>query len=252
MSSIITLPSELIELIVASSDWQSLLNIRLTCRALSLGPVPSLFRHVDFWLEAGSLQKLVSIATTPYLGKHVKHISCGTEEFFNFDFQYFRDVVLYEHYRLGGRIQPENPAAGEFRDLTRREQNRQKATWSEYRDCYKKQRRLYSDNVAIRCLTLAISSLPALTTVEIFDPSEDWWPNRRYYTPRALLKKLRLLRDDMLLLTHIAIPLPRGGRQLRILIQVLAESERRIEDFHIRLFSSGIGGKNYCSHYLKL
>lgn len=174
----------------------------------------------------------------------MKQISCGTEEFFNFEFQYFRDVVLYEHYRLSGRPHRENPAAGEFGDIPKREQIRQKATWSEYRDCYKKQRCLYSDNVALNCLTLAISSLPALTTVEIIDLSEEWWSNSRCYTPRALLKKLRLLRDDMLLLTDILIPLPRGGRQLRVLLQVLAESERRIEDFRIRLFSRGVGGKS--------
>lgn len=251
MSSIITLPPELIEPVLANSDHQSLLSIRLTCRALSLGPIPYLFRRVEFWLEEGSLQKLLNIAKTPYLGKHVKHVYCGTEEFFNFDFQRFRVLVLYEHYRLGGRLHHENPAAGEFRDLPKKEQNQQKATWSEYRDRYKKQRRLYSDNVALKSLTLAFSSLTALTTVDVIDPSEAWWGSRSGYSPRALFKKLRFLRDDMLLLTNIAALLPRGGRQLRTLIQALAESNRRLEVFGICLFSYGTGGKNVLSPLCK-
>ncbi|KAG7006442.1 hypothetical protein G7Y79_00014g036170 [Physcia stellaris] len=247
MSSTPTLPPELIELVLANSDPQSLRSIRLTCRALSLRPIPYLFRRVEFWLEEGSLQKLLDIAKTPYLAKHVKHVSCGTENFFNMNLQNFRWLVLYKRHRLYDRLQHENPAAGELRDLPKEEQNQQKAAWSEYRDCYKKQKRLYSDNVALKSLILAFSSLTALTTVGVIDPSEDRCWSGSGYSPRALFKKLRFLREDMLLLPYFAALLPRGGRQLRTLIQALADSNRRLEIFGITLFSYGTGGENILS-----
>ena len=84
------LPAELLKLIFDHLKQKSLLQVRLSCKAISPHATPGAFKRITVWLEEGRLSDIVTVAKQSHLAPYVTQISCGMEEFYNLSSHDFR------------------------------------------------------------------------------------------------------------------------------------------------------------------
>ena len=257
MGAIETLPAEIIDLIVAGVDYRTLPKLRLTCRALSSAPNARLFRSIEIWLEASSLQRLLNIAMNPRLSKHVKTLTCGIEQFYDVDFGTFARYVYHED--------PDD--VEDINKLSKKEKRRRYAAYNVYRDHFNKQKELWHGTLtpidkqtgsktrgtASQCIQTAFSSFTALRSIDIIDYGSVWWmqrcDNQCGYTRanRGLLQTQPLLQDHMLTMENVPFTLPRGAYQLQTIFGALAKTARYIEEFNISLWAGNLNDESFFS-----
>ncbi|MCJ1451161.1 hypothetical protein MMC28_001496 [Mycoblastus sanguinarius] len=213
------LSPELVDMIMNEADNDTLLNLRRTCKTLCYHATPTVFRHVDVWLEKGSLQKLVNIAKAPHLSIHVKHVSCGMEEFYDIDFDDFKSQIWN----------------GTIDENSKPDETSQRASYHVYRRYARQQTALRDGGEDLSMMAIALYGLTALVSADITD---------HYFKPGGdgpkLLEREPLLRQWMLSPDYVLTP--RGGYQLRVVLVALALAERQLEDLSLRLYEGYIGG----------
>lgn len=256
MGAIETLPAEIIDLIVAEVDYKTLPSLRLTCHALSSAPNAWLFRSIDFWLEASSLQKLLNVALNPRLSKHVKYLSCGIEQFYDVDFGTFARYVYHEN--------PDD--VEDMNKLSKKEKRRRYATYNVYRDHFNKQTELWYGRLnpngrqtdlctgtASQCIRTALSSFTALRSIDIVDNGAVWWMQRCNHqcgfirANRGLLQTQPLLHDHMLTMENVPFTLPRGAFQFQTIVRALARTPRYIEELRVSLWAGNLNNESLLS-----
>ena len=257
MGPIETLPVEIIDQIVAEIDFDTLPSFRLTCRAFSSAPNARLFRHVECWLEASSLQKLLNIAMNPHLSKHVKQLSCGIEQFYDVDFGTFARYVYHEN--------PDD--VEDINKLSKKEKKRRYATYNVYKDHFNKQTELWhgklipidkqtdlrTGRTAAACIRTALSSFTALRSIDIVDYGAVWGMQRfsnqcgDVRASRGLLPTQSLLKDHMLTMENVPFTLPRGAYQFQLIYRALARLERYIEEFTVTLWAGNLNDESFLS-----
>lgn len=222
MSFIALLPPELVGILVDFVEPETLPALRLTSQTLCDHATPFLFRDLDFWLEECSLKKLVNIASLPHLAKHVKHISCGMEEFYDVNFNVFKRCV-YQDLRTPG---------------AEHDESQQRASYRVYRRYLRRQNDLTSTGAGVFMLAAALASFTALVSMDITDHFCPYLENGGM-TPK-LLDHEPLLNSRML--TPINVVTPRGGNQLQTLLRALVSAGTILQSFSLEMRSGNIGG----------
>lgn len=193
MDKISTLPYELAEQIVNGVTSHEQMNLRLTCKALHDHATPLLFRCVYIWLEASSLRNLVNIATAAHLSDHVRHISCGMEDFHEVKFDTF------ERQRFTNFLDDtETLAAHQLYQIYA-------------------QRQTLGEGWMVHRMTTAFKNLRKLQLMDITGTFDSDYG-------LALLAKEPLLRRGML--KPMEVDGPVGGRQLRVVLKALASTQQ--------------------------
>lgn len=196
MDLIYTLPYELLEQIVNGVTFYELLILRLTCKALHDHATPLLFRRVHIWLEASSLQKLVNVATAPRLSDHVRHISCGMEDFYDVKFDTFKRHRLTNGYN----------------SLDYAKTRAAHQLYQTYA-----QRQILGEKWMVHSMTTAFKNLRKQQSMDITGTFDSDYG-------LAILAKEPLLRRHML--KPLEVEGPVGGRQLRVMLEALATTQR--------------------------
>lgn len=196
MDTISTLPYELAEQIVNGVTYYEQMNLRLTCKTLHDHATPLLFRRVYIWLEASSLQKLVNIATAARLSDHVRHISCGMEDFHDVEFDTFKRHRFTNGYNF-------------LDDTETRAAHQLYQTYA--------QRQTLGEGWIVHSMTTAFKNLRKLQSMDITGTFDSDYG-------LALLAKEPLLRRSML--KPMEVDGPTGGRQLRVVLKALASTQQ--------------------------
>lgn len=220
MSLIGLLPPELIGLVVEFVEPKTLPALRLASQTLCHHATPFLFRHMDFWLEKRSLRKLVNIARIPHLAKHVKHISCGTEEFYDVDFEMFKRHVYRDNRDPGAEY----------------DEHQHRASYRVYNRYARRQKSLRDKGTDVYLLTVALASFTALQSMEISDHFCASVENGG--NPPKLLEHEPLLLPQMLMPTNILTP--RGGNQLRTVLKAIVVAGTILRSFSITLYEGNV------------
>lgn len=217
-----TLPPELTSLVLNRLEQSSLLQVRLSCKALSAYATPRAFECISVWLEEVSLQNVVNIAQQKRLASLVKHLSCGMEQFHHVTFEVFK-ASIYPPWSPPWSY-GERPAADE---------DDQKAAWKAYRLYARKQRILDSSGQGIRMMAIALRRFTNLVSVEItgYNPQ---FCDRKHGT--RMLRQEPKLRRHMLSVWHPGCQSSRGSRQLSTIIQALTCAHRSIKEFYLDTF----------------
>ncbi len=220
VSLLLLLPVEIQRLVLEQLDRDSLFDLRLTCKALCYHATPIAFQQLHVWLEEESLQKLVKIAQESHLCTYVKSIGFGMAAFHDAGSEAFDyEVLLYQRkeYALS---QGSSKAA------------LLKPAWCAYRSCYKKQRALKESGLDLAMLTKAVTSFSSLETVDLIDfkTTVDGGPEG----PKLLGEEMSS-RKHMLNVSNPRILVPRGGRQLRVLLRALGATDRKLQELTLHL-----------------
>lgn len=221
-----SLPAELVSGVLKELDREDVFNVRTTCKEMSYFANPFAFKELHVWLEESSLQSLLNIASDPILCKNVRKLVIGMDYFYDITWEEFKQYIFppFTH----------NPAPTQPPNLTERTQRR--ATWSVYREYYLKQRALENSGRDLAMMTQALKAFSSLVTVKLVD----YQPCVDGFKSPQLLKTEKLLRKDMLTVPNPRIRVPRGGQQMRVLLQALAASDRKIEKLVLDLNSANI------------
>jgi len=224
-SPLLLLPAEIQRLVLEQLDYESLFNLRLTCKALCYHATPIVFQHLHVWLEEQSLQKLVNIAQKPHLRTYVKSIGFGMDAFSDTDFQTFKHHVFPHQDNACAFPQGESEAA------------LLKPAWRVYRRYYRKQRALGEFRLDLAMMTEAIASFSSLDAIDMIDFQTTVLGEAE--GPR-LLREEKSLRTHMLNISNPRILVPRGGRQLRVLLGALGAIDRKLQELTLHLWTSNI------------
>ena len=233
------LPLELVHCIVSQvEEKDELLALRLTCKLLGQYAAAFAFRDLDIWLQKDCLCRLLKVAKTPHLARHVNHISCGMEEFYDVDFYTFsRYIFNNRSTQLGLRrvylpddMQTESDQSWEYESFD---------VYSHYA---LQQDYLRSTRQDMKWLAQAFKLFPALDSVQITDPVA-----AQRLDPRdAKRNQLKILKQQPLLLPHMFEPLctltPRGKHQLETVISTLAKSSTQLRVFTFDISTDYLGG----------
>lgn len=216
------LPPELISLVAEVVERRTLPALRLTSQTLCHHATPFLFRDLDCWLQKGSLKKLVRIASFPHLAKHVRHISCGTEEFYNVNFDVFKRS-LYRDWR--------DPNA-EYAE------SEQRASYHVYKKYWRRQSRLRYTDTDVSMLAVALACFTALTSIDITDHFDPY--SKTGGDPPKFLEQRSLLHPRML--TPVYAITPRGGHQLGTVLRALDSAGTVLQSLSLVLNAGEVGG----------
>lgn len=220
-----SLPAELVCNVLKYLSKGDLCNLRTTCKAMSCYTTPYAFEKLHVWFEEQSLQSLNNIASDPILCKNVKNLEIGMDYFYNIDFEEFKKYIYYDSDTLDlGPL------------LKKSEHAQRRDAWRVYRRYYRKQQALEQSGRDLAMMTEALISFSSLVSVKLMD-YQPWVDG--FKGPR-LLRTEKLLRKHMLTVPDPRIWVPRGGQQIRILLQALAASDRKIEELILYLNSYNI------------
>lgn len=232
VSPLLLLPAEIQRFVVEQLDGKGMFNLRLTCKALCFHVNPIAFQQLHVWLEEESIQKLVNIAREPHLRTYVKSIRFGMDAFYGTDFETFKyDVFPHQDnvYNF--------PQGGTETALL-------KPAWRVYRTYYKKQRALKESRLDLAMMTEAFASFSSLETIDLID-------FQAYVDGCAegptLLREEVSLRTHMLNVSKPRMLVPRGGRQLRVLIRALGAIDRKLQELTLHLWTSNINEDGFYS-----
>lgn len=233
VSLLLLLPAEIQRLILDQLDRKTLFNLRVTCKALCYQATPIAFRELHVWLEEESLQKLVNIAHMPHLRTCVKRLGFGMDAFYDASFRTFERFVFPN--------QVDNFYAFPQRKI---EAALLKPAWRVYRRYYKKQRALEESRKDLVMLTKAVASFSSLERIDLIDYQA--FVDGAAEGP-TLLRDQTSLRQHMLNVPNPTILVPRGGRQLQVLIRVLGIIDRKLQELTLHLWSSNISVNGFYS-----
>ena len=219
-----SLPPELVRSVLEELKKEDLLNLRITCKAMNCYASPLAFEELHVWLEEQSLQNLCNIASDPILCKNVRKIVLGMDYFYNLNYGEFKKYVFLEETH---RPTP---------SLNRSERDQRRKAWCVYRRYYLKQLALEESGRDLAMMTQALKAFSSLISVKLMD-YQPWVDGDK--GPR-LLKTEKSLRKDMLTVPNHQIRIPRGGQQIRVLLQALAVSGRKIEELFVYQQSANI------------
>ena len=220
-----SLPPELVGIVLKLLNKEDLFNVRITCKAMSCYAAPLVFEELHVWLEEQSLQSLINIASDPILRKNVRKLIIGMDYFYDFSYEIFKDFIYPYDY---------NPDP--TRCLNGSELAQRREAWKVYRKYYLKQCALEKSGRDLAMMTQALRAFSSLLRVSLMD-YQPWCDE--YEEPR-LLKSESLLQTDFLTVPNDHIRIPRGGRQIRVLLQALAASDRKIGELSLEINSSNI------------
>ena len=221
-----SLPAEVVSNVLKELDREDVFNVRITCREMSYFANPFAFKELHVWLEESSLQSLLNIASDPILCKNVRKLVIGMDYFYDITWEEFKQYI-FPPFTYNRR--PTYP-------LSQAERAQRRATWSVYRKYYLKQRALESSGRDLAMMTQALKAFSSLVTVKLVD-YQPW--DDGFKSPQ-LLKTEKLLSKDMLAVHDHDIRVPRGGQQMRVLLQALAARDRKIEKLVLDLNSANI------------
>ena len=225
VSLLLSLPPELVGIVLNRLYREDLFNVRLTCKAMSCYATPLAFEELHVWLEEQSLQSLTNIASDPLLCKNVRKLIIGMDYFYDVSYRDFQDCIYSYNYSADP-----TPGSNGSEDAQRRE------AWDVYRKYYFKQCALEKSGRDLAMMTQALRAFSSLVSVSLMD----YQPWHDGYQRLRLLKSERLLQTDMLTVPRDHIRIPRGGRQIRVLLQALAASDRKITELSLEMNSTYI------------
>ena len=208
---IVRLPFEIHSLILKELDRDSLLKLRLTCKALNYQTIPRAFKRLHVWLEEESLQKLVNIANEPHLHKSVRFIDFGMDSFYDTDVIGFKPYV---YPRLFTRYAYEGNTPGLFS---------LKSSWAPYLNHFTKHDSLKVTGRDFEMFAHAIAAFSALECIRLVDFHS--LADGSNEGPR-LPKRRTMLRPGIRNAPYILPPMPIRTHQLQILIRALAANSR--------------------------
>ena len=232
-SPIVLLPTEIHDLVLEKLDHESLLNVRLTCKALNYHATRPAFKRLHVWLEENSLQKLLNIANEPHLHKYVKFIDFGMDLFYDIGRAEFArcTILAYCHPHVFLQATPE-PAFV-------------KAAWKTYGKYHMKQKNLKKTKRDLAMFARAIAAFSALESVRLVDFQSN--VDGRNKGPK-LLENEKLLQQGILNAAFIERPVALGRRQLLILIRALAASRGiKIQNLYLQLYTPHITNEGFYS-----
>lgn len=212
------LPSELLKLIFDHLKPKSLLQVRLSCKALSSHSTPGAFERITVWLEEGRLSDIAKIAEQPHLAPYVRQISCGMEEFNNLSLDDF-NVNFYSDWTIG---ESERAKMEDLED-----------SWQIYNSYAVLQRNLDSSGRGHTMLCECFKSFRNLKSLEIHGGGSNWHDPEHGL---RLLRKEPRLRHQMLLFYQPSLGLSRGKRQLSTMLKALAHANKHIEHLGLHPF----------------
>lgn len=207
------LPPELISLVAEAVEQSTLPALRLTSHTLCHHATPFLFRHLDCWLAKASLKKLVRTARLPHLAKHVKHISIGTEEFYDVDFEVFK-AYLYRDRKY--------------------DESDQRASYRAYRKYWRQQTRLRCNDTDMFMLAEALLRFTALTSMDITDHFD------HYGETGGRSLEQRALRHPRMMFSVYKASL--GGHQLGTLIRAIDIAGTVLQSLSLDMNFGKVGG----------
>ena len=219
-----SLPPELVRNVLEGIDREDLFNLRITCKAMNCYASLLAFKELHVWFEEQSLQRLVNIADNPILCKNVRKVVIGMDYFYSFNYGSFKKYVFLEDNIVPKQSEGVKP----------------KDAWHVYRTYYLKQCALEESGRDLAMMTQALRAFSSLVSVKLMD-YQPWVGNKG---PR-LLRTEKLLRKDMLTVPNESILIPRGGQQLRVLLQALAASGRKVEELSLHKESRDISHKGF-------
>lgn len=225
------LPLEIVSSVISNiHDLPTLLSLRLTCKALLTCATPLAFHNVHIWLDKTSLLRLNEIAKTPHLARHVKHISCGMEEFYDVDIEAFLRFT-YNQFHPPHSSKAKSP---EYFDIN--------ASHTLYRRYLELQTCMRHAREDLELLTQAFCLFPAMDSIAVTDSYAD----RYYVEPDAC--EIRIIKQEPLLRAYMLGPnrllSPRGGHKLRTIVRAVAKAKVQVRHFALALSSRYRGGRS--------
>ena len=220
VSLLCSFSSELVNTVLKELKREDLFNVRITCKTMSCYATPLVFEELHVWFEEQSLQSLISIASDPGLGRNVKKLIIGMDYFYDVSYRDFKDYI----YSIAYQFDPSPSSVRSYRAQRR-------DAWRVYRKYYLKQCALEKSGHDLAMMTQALRAFSSLVSVELMDFQSKG--------PR-LLRTEKLLQREMLVPVNQDITIPRGGQQIRVLLQALAASDRKIEELTLHLPGGGI------------
>ncbi|KAL8793221.1 MAG: hypothetical protein Q9195_004157 [Heterodermia aff. obscurata] len=224
-----SLPAELVGIVLNQLEREDLFNVRTICKAMSCYVNPFVFRKLHVWFEEQSLQSLINIASDPVLGKNVREVVIGMDYFYDVEYDQFKKHICFSDHRYGPTVSPKRSDRAQRKDI-----------WRVYRTCYRKQCALEESGRDLAMMTQALRGFPSLVEVRLID-YQHWLDE--FKAPRLL--KTEKLRKHMLTAPDERLRIPRGGQQIRVLLQALAASGRKIEELTLDTHSSNISISGY-------
>ena len=224
-----SLPAELVRNILEELNREDLFNLRITCKIMNCYATPLAFGELHVWFEEQSLQNLINIASNPILRKNVRKIVVGMDYFYKFNFSDFKRYVFFE----------DNVARPTT--LTQSDRAQRRDAWRVYQTYYHKQCAFEESGRDLAMMNQALKAFSSLVSVKLMD-YQPWIDG--FKGPR-LLRTERLLQKHMLAVPNHSINIPRGGQQIRVLLQALAASGRKIEELSLHLESCNISGAGF-------
>lgn len=221
-SLIRSMPAEMIDAVLDNLSEKELYNLRLTCKLLYDHATPVVFSSLKVWLEERSLQNLVNIARQPHLAKHIKAVLIGMDRFYDVDEEMFHELVYDRR---------------DFHDDDSIEHKSE--AWAVYRRGYESQCELDTSDRDVSMMTEAFMAF-SLSTVGLLDS----WPlrtNEVLVRGPCNIEREGMLLDGMLSAARRLMYVPRGGRQLSVLLRALAGSNQNLGKLEIHMSGDNIG-----------
>lgn len=229
MNLLQVLPPELVQSIVQVVGREQLSALRLTCKTLCRHATSHAFRDINIWLQKESIKTLVKIAKKPHLARHVRHISCGMEEFYDVDFDVFSRLIYRNHLPAG------------LPEIT---QSQLHDSYQVYKRYTREQNDMQDRYQDVEMLARAFKAFSGLSSVFITDA----WPTTFDSFVDPADPRLRILKQESLLLLRMFEPLselsPRGKHQMETVTKALAEYGTKLTKFGLQLSSQCRGGRD--------
>ena len=220
-----SLPAELARLVLEDLNREDLFNLRITCKAMNCYATSWVFRELHVRFEEQSLQSLCNIASHPILRKNVRKVTVGIDYFYNFDYEQFKKYVFSET-NIGPTPSLMQPERAQRRDARRLN-----------RTYYLKQCALEESGRDLAMMTQALRAFSSLVSIKLMDyqPLVD-----ELEVPPLLRTESACRVDYTLTVPKHAVQIPRGKRQIGVLLQALSVSDRKIEELALHLDSVDI------------
>ena len=228
VSHLKSLPPEVLRLVLNELAEEDLYSLRLTCKALSYLATPLVFEQLNVWLEEHSLQSLVNVASECGLRVHVKAVSISLEYFYDIDYDMFKEHIY------NGLVW--NAEVKKFVN-TELDVTKCQDTWDVYCQYLEKQGGLEKSGLDIAMLTYALGAFESLESISLTDHQDVEHGVR----PLKLLRKEGLLRHWMLALPVGNVDVPKGGRQLKVLLRALSIVRTKPEELFLYIDTNIMG-----------